>query len=457
MSIYGEGRKDEFGIILMMKARSCLRKKYPSFLAYVIDSKKEARKIEDVNVVNEFPDVFPDDLPGLPPDRPVEFRINLVPGAAPVAQAPYRLAPTEIKEMMNQIQQFLDKVFIRPSSSPWGAPVLFERKKDGSMHMCIDYRALNKLTVKNKYPLPRIHDLFDQIEGASCFSKIDLRSGYHQLKVKKEDVAKTAFRTRYRQYEFLVIPFGLTNAPAIFMDLMNRVCRPFLDKSVIVFIDDILIYSKSKEEHEKHLREVLETLREEKLYAKFSKCDFWLEVQFLGHVITNEGVKVDPAKIEAVLKWDTPSNPTEIQSFLGLAGYYRRFIQDFSKIATPLTELTKKNKEFKWTEWQEEAFNTLRKKLCQAPILSLPEGTNDFVVYSDASLSGLDCVLMQRGKVIAYASRLLKPHEKSYPTHDLELVAVVLLLNRGDTTCTAQSVPCTLITKAYNMFLGRKR
>nr|XP_043625640.1 uncharacterized protein LOC122597071 [Erigeron canadensis] len=223
--------------------------------------------------------------------------------------------------------------------------------------MCIDYRELNKLTIKNRYPLPRIDDLFDQLQGASHFSKIDLRSGYHQLRVREEDVPKTAFRTRYGHYEFLVMPFGLTNAPAVFMDLMNRICRPYLDKFVIVFIDDILIYSRSKDEHEKHLRIILQLLRDEKLYAKFSK---------------RKGIHVDPSKIEAIKKWEAPKTPTEVRSFLGLAGYYRRFIQGFSKIAVPLTQLTQKSREFIWGEEQEQAFQTLKNMLCEAPILALP-------------------------------------------------------------------------------------
>ncbi|KAI3670108.1 hypothetical protein L6452_41749 [Arctium lappa] len=427
--IYGEKRKGEVAIIAMAKARKCIVKGCSSFLAYVIDAKLEKSKLEDVKIVREFPDVFPDDLPGLPPDRQVEFRIDLVPGAAPIAKAPYRLAPSEMQEMVAQLQELFEKGLIRPSSSPWGAPVLFVKKKDGTMRICIDYRELNKATVKNRYPLPRIDDLFDQLQGAGCFSKIDLRSGYHQVKVREEDVPKTAFRTRYDHYEFLVMPFGLTNAPTVFMDLMNRVCRPFLDKSVIVFIDDILVYSRSESEHEQHLREVLEVLRKGRLYAKFSKCDFWLkEVQFMGHVVTRDGVKVDPSKIEAMMNWEPPKSPSEIRSFLGLAGYYRRFIQDFSKIASSLTVLTRKNVKFEWTEAQEKAFRILQKKLCEAPILTLPEGSEDFVVYSDASKMGLGCVLMQRGKVIAYASRQLKIHEQNYPTHDLELAAVVFAL-----------------------------
>ncbi|GJS86366.1 reverse transcriptase domain-containing protein [Tanacetum coccineum] len=370
-----------------------------------------------------------DELPGLPPPRQVEFRIDLIPGAAPVARAPYRLAPSEMKELSKQLQELSEKGFIRPSSSPWGAPVLFVKKKDGSFRMCIDYRELNKLTIKNRYPLPRIDDLFDQLQGSSVYSKIDLRSGYHQLRIREEDIPITAFRTRYGHYEFQVMPFGLTNAPAVFMDLMNRVCKPYLDKFVIVFIDDILIYSKNKEEYYEHVKTILNLLRSEKLYAKFSKCDFWLDsVQFLGHVIDSSGVHVDPAKIEAIKNWAAPTTPTKVRQFLGLAGYYRRFIKEFSLISKPLTKLTQKNKPYVCGDDEEEAFQTLKLKLCSAPILSLPEGSEDFVVYCDASLKGFGAVLMQREKVIAYASRQLRKNEENYTTHDLELGAVVFAL-----------------------------
>ncbi|GJY21425.1 reverse transcriptase domain-containing protein [Tanacetum coccineum] len=361
----------------------------------------------------------------LPPPRKVEFQIDLVPRAAPVARAPYRLAPSEMKELSVQLQELLEKGFIYPSSSPWGAPVLFVKKKDGSFRMCIDYHELNRLTVKNRYPLLRIDDLFDQLQGSSVYSKIDLRSGYHQLRIKEEDIPITAFRTRYGHFEFQVMPFGLTNAPAVFMDLMNRVCKPYLDKFIIVFIDDILIYSKDEEEHGKHLKIILELLKEEKLYAKFSKCDFWLDsVQFLGHVIDRSGVHVDPAKIEAIKSWTAPMTPTEVRQFLRLVGYYRRFIEGFSLISKPLTKLTQKNKKYEWGSEEEEAFQTLKQKLCSAPILALPEGMEDFVVYCDASLKGYGAVLMQREKVIAYASRQLKVHEENYTTHDLELGAI---------------------------------
>nr|GEV14515.1 putative reverse transcriptase domain-containing protein [Tanacetum cinerariifolium] len=267
------------------------------------------------------------------------------------------------------------------------------------------------------------------IDGSSVYSKIDLRSGYHHLRVRDEDIPKTAIRTRYGYYEFQVMPFGLTNAPVVFMDLMNRVCKPYLDKFVIVFIDDILIYSRNEEEHVNHLRIILELLRKENLYAKFSKCIFWIRiVQFLGHLIDSQVLHVDPTKIEAVKNWETPTTPTKVRQFLGLAGYYQRFIEGFSKIAKPLTKLTQKHKKYIWEEDQESAFQLLKQKLCEALILTLPEGNDDFVVYCDVSLQGLRALLMQKEKVIAYASRQLKPHEENYTTHDLELGAVVFAL-----------------------------
>ncbi|GJV98608.1 putative nucleotidyltransferase, ribonuclease H, partial [Tanacetum coccineum] len=362
--------------------------------AQVMEKKSDEKRLEYIPVVREFPEVFPKDLPGLP-----------------------------------LVNQLADRGFIGPSTSPWGTPVVFVKKKDRSFRMCIDYRELNKLIVKNCYPLPRIDDLFDQLQGLSDYSKINLRSGYHQLRVRDEDIPKTAFKTRYIYYEFQVMPFGLTNAPAVFIDLMNRVCKPYLDKFVIVFIDDILIYSHNKDEHANHLRIILELLKKEKLYAKFSKCDFWIRiVQFLGYLIDNQGLHVDPAKIEAVKNWTSPTTPTKIRQFLGLAGYYQRFIKDFSKIAKFLTELTKKNKKYIWGEDQETAFQLLKQKLCEALILALPEGNDNFVVYCNASHQGLGAVLMQRVRVIAYASRKLKPNKENYTTHDLELGAIVFAL-----------------------------
>nr|GEW41195.1 hypothetical protein [Tanacetum cinerariifolium] len=355
--VYRDKKENELGIILIMKANKYIKKGCVAYLAYTIDAQAE-NQVVDVPIVREYLDVYPDYLPGISPDLQVEFRIDLVPGAAPIAKTSYRLAPTDMQELMKQLQELLDKGFIRLISSSWRAPILFVKKKDGSMRMCVDYRELNKVTVKN-------------------------RSGYHQLRVREEDVPKTAFQTTYEHYEFLVMPFGLTNTPVTFMDLMNKVCYPYLDKFVIVFIDDILVYSKSREEHEQHLRIMLELLRKEQLYAKFSKCEFWLrEVQFLGHV--------------------------------------------GNEIASPVTTLTQKASKFIWGQEEEQAFETLKQRLSSAPILALPDGTEDFVVYSDASHKGFGCVLMQRDKVIAYTSRLLKIHEKNYLTHDLELGAKVL-------------------------------
>jgi hypothetical protein len=242
------------------------------------------------------------------------------------------------------LDELEQKGFIQESISPWGTPVIFVDKRDGGRKMCGDYMNLSNVTIKNKYPLPRIQDLFDQVRGAGVFSKIDLRSGYHQIKIKKEDVPKTAFVSRYGHHEYLVVPFGLTNAQAIFMNLMNKIFMPYLDKFVIVFIDDILIYSKDKEELAKHLRIALQILREHQLYAKFSKCEFWLDqVEFLGHVISKEGISVNPSKVASVLEWEAPKNVKHIRGFLGMAGYYRRFIEGFSKIAGPMTKLLRKN------------------------------------------------------------------------------------------------------------------
>ncbi|GKB54590.1 putative reverse transcriptase domain-containing protein [Tanacetum coccineum] len=337
------GREFKVGALNHVKSpRSVYRERLSTHFWHKVTVKenKESRRksrLDDVPTLRDFPEVLSRDLPGLPPSRQVDSKFDLV-------------------------QELSDKGFIRPSSSPWGAPVLFVKKKDGSFRMCINYRELNKLTVKNRYPLLRIDDLFDQLQGSSVYSKIDLRSGYHQLRVRDEYIPKTAFRTRYGHYKFQVMPFGLTNAPAVFMDLMNRVCRPYLDKFVIVFIDDILIYSKTKEEHDAHLRLILELLKKEELYAKFSKCDFWLS-------------------------------------------------------------------KFNWGEKEETAFQTLEQRLYSAPILALPERSENFVVYCDASHKGLGAVLMQKEKVIAYASRQLKIHEKNYTTHDLELGAMVFALN----------------------------
>nr|GFA69657.1 hypothetical protein [Tanacetum cinerariifolium] len=335
-------------IIFPLQARTLLSHGCEGFLATIHDTTSDIPSIHDQPILSEFPDVFPDELPGIPLVREVEFSIELISGAKPISKAPYRMALIELKDLKDQLQELLERGFIRPSVSPWGTPVLFVKKKDGSMRLCIDYREVNKITMRNRYPLLRIDDLFDQLE-------------------------------------------------AVFMDLMNRVFYKFLDKFVIVFIDDILVFSKSKEEHEDHLRTVLQILRQEKFYAKFSKCEFWLSsVAFLGHIISAEVITMDPAKVEAITKWPRP---------------------------TSVAELMRKGEKFVWNEEREKSFEELKQRLVSAPVLTLPSGSGRFQIYSDASKKGLDCVLMQHEKVIAYASRQLKPYEVNYHTHDLELAA----------------------------------
>jgi hypothetical protein len=377
-------------------------------------------------VLCEFPDVFPEDVHGVPPERDVQFMIELKPGTAPISRRSYRMPPNELAELETQLQDLLEKGLIRPSSSPWGCPASFVKKKDQTLRMCMDYKPLNEVTIKNKYPLPRIDILFDQLTGAWVFSKIDLRSGYHQIRIRLEDIPKTTLTTRYELFEYLVMSFGLTNALAHFTYLMNSIFMPELDKFVVVFIDDILIYSKNEEEHAKHLRIVLTHLREHQLYAKFSKSTFWLEeIQFLGHVLSAKGIVVDHSKVKDILEWKPPTTLYQVRSFLRLVGYYRRFIPDFCKIVKPITGLLKNDAKFDWSSICSEAFEQLKVLLTTASILAQPDIERPFDVYCDASGSGLRCVLMQEGRVIAYASRQLRRHEEHYPTHDLELAAVV--------------------------------
>jgi hypothetical protein len=348
------------GVILCAKRAIWLTKKDDTIVEFnaVIQAeqvsllnKVQGTSLNEIRIAQEYPDVFPEDLPGMPSDRNIEFIIELLPGTPPISKRPYRMPVNELVELKKQITELQSKGFIHPTSSPWGAPVLFVEKKDGTQRMCVDYRSLNEVTTKNKYPLPRIGDLFDQMKGVSIFSKIDLRSGYYLLKIQESDIPKTAFCTRYGLYEYVVMSFVLTNASTYFMYLMNKVFMEYLNKFVVVFIDGILIFSKTEDEHEKHLRMVLEKLRSNQLYAKFSKCEFWLtKVAFLGHVISARGISVDPSKVKDVLNWMSPMNASEIRSFLGLAVYYRRFINDFSKIAKPMTRLLEKNKDFDWTE-----------------------------------------------------------------------------------------------------------
>jgi len=333
----------------------------------------------------------------------------------------------ELKELKVQLEELLAKGYIKPNKSPYGALVLFVHKKDGTLRMCVDYRALNKATVKNRYPLLRIDDLFDRLSGAKVFSRIDLRSRYYQIQIAEGDEEKTACHARYGSYEFLVMPFGLTNAPATFCTLMNDIFREWLDDFVVVYIDDILIYSGSLEEHAEHLRKVFQRLRENKLYAKLEKCKFGVtEVDFLGHRITQKGLKMDDHKVKAIVDWEPPKSVPAFRSFLGLASYYRKFIKNFAKIATPLTNLLKKSAvTYEWVEACDEAFETLKGILVKAPVLELLGFDKDFEIHSDASDFAIGGVLVQEGRPVAFESKKLSEMERRWPTHEKEMWAVI--------------------------------
>ncbi|MGB8167070.1 MAG: reverse transcriptase domain-containing protein, partial [Chthoniobacteraceae bacterium] len=323
--------------------------------------------------------------------------------------------------------------FIQPSKSPFGAPIIFVPKKNGKLRLCVDYRALNKITVKNRYPLPRIDELMDRLQGASVFSKLDLQSGYWQIRIKEEDIPKTAFRTRYGHYEWRVLPFGLTNAPATFQALMNRVLHPFLDQFVVVYLDDILVFSRTPEEHLNHLEQVLTALEKHELYVGMDKCGFGLaEVDFLGHVVSGAGIRPDPAKIVAVQEWPVPSSVKDVRSFLGLTGYYRRFIKHYSAKALPLTELTKAECGWRWGESEQAAFTQLKQAIMSAPVLAMPDPALPYEVYTDASAFALGAVLLQNhGKgmqPVAYLSRKLTDTERRYPTGDREMLGIFYAL-----------------------------
>lgn len=386
------------------------------------------------SLLSEYRDVFPAELPaGLPPSRDVDHRIELAPGAVPPSRGMNRMSPMEMDELKSQLDELLASGFIQPSKSPFGAPILFVKKKDGSMRMCIDYRALNAVTIKNSYPLPRIDELFDRLHGAKIFSKIDLRSGYHQIRIHPSDVEKTAFRTRYGHFEFLVLPFGLTNAPATFMHLMHEIFRPHLDKFVLVFLDDILIFSKNLEDHTRHVREVLSLLRRHQLYAKESKCElFERRVEFLGHLIDADGVHMMEDKVKGITEWPVLKSVDDVRSFLGTVGYYRKFIHMFSETAAPLTALLQKETPFTWTHTQQQAFEKLKIAITQKPVLILPDPSLPYVVHTDASGFAVGATLSQdqgRGlQPIAFLSKKMLDAERRYPVHEQELLAVILAL-----------------------------
>ena len=378
-------------------------------------------------LLREFADVFPEQLPpGLPPERPVGHAIPLQPGAGPVCRPMYRYSPAELEEIKRQLTDYLAKGHIEPSCSPFGAPVLFVEKKDGGLRMCVDYRALNKLTIPNRYPLPRIDELMDQLHGAKYFSCLDLQSGYHQIRIAPEDVEKSAFRTPYGLYQFKVLSFGLTNAPATFQRVMNDTFRDLLGVSVLVYLDDILVFSPTAEQHLQHLRTVLERLRKHQFYAKVSKCSFGMtELPFLGHVISSAGVRVDPKKTATVEQWPVPARMEDVRRFLGLTGYFRKFLEGYATQVAPLSDLLKRDTQWAWTPACAKAFAWVKHALLHAPVLALPDFQQPFEVVCDASGVGIGAVLLQNGRPVAFESRKLNPAERNYTTGEQELLAVV--------------------------------
>jgi len=379
------------------------------------------------DVLQDFEDVFPDEVsPGQPPKRGIEHQIDLVPGASLPNRAAYRTNPEEIKEIQQQVEDLIKKGYVQESLSPCAVLVLLVPKIDGSWRMCVDCRAINNITMRYRHPIPRLDDMFDELSGAIIFTKIDLRSGYHQIRMKEGDEWKTAFKTKFGLYEWLVMPFGLTNAPSTFMRLMNHVLRAFIGRFVVVYFDDILIYSKSLDNHVKHIQCVLAVLCEQQLYANLEKCTFCTDkVVFLGFVVSGQGVEVDEEKIKAVQEWTPPQNVSQVRSFLGLAGFYRRFVRDFSTIAAPMNELTKKEVPFKWEEAHQRAFDELKKKLTTAPVLALPDFGKTFEIECDASRIGIGGVLMQERRPIAYFSDKLSGPTLNYSVYDKELYALV--------------------------------
>jgi hypothetical protein len=377
-------------------------------------------------LLEEFADCTPIELPlGLPPMRDIQHVVDLIPGASLPNRAAYRMAPKEKEELHRQVQELLDKGYIRHSISPCAVPALLTPKKDGSWRMCIDSRAINKITIKYRFPIPRLDDMLDNLAGSKIFSKVDLRSGYHQIRMRPGNEWKTAFKTHNGLFEWLVMPFGLTNAPSTFMRVMNQFLQPLIGVCVVVYFDDILIYSKTLEDHVMHLRRVFELLREKKLYANLKKCSFCVNsVTFLGYIVSDEGISMDEEKIRAIMEWPIPKTVGEVRSFHGLATFYRRFVKGFSAIAAPLTDCLKKDN-FEWGESTELAFNALKTALTTAPILSLPYFEKLFEIDCDASGVGIGGVLSQEGKPIAYFSEKLNGPKLNYSTYDLEFYAIV--------------------------------
>jgi hypothetical protein len=394
--------------------------------------------LSQYGVVFEVPDK-------LPPDRNIPHCIPTEPGARPPYRKSYLISPKEKEHLIKQITELLLKGWIQPSVSPYGAPVLFVRKKDGSLRMCVDYRALNNITIKNKYPLPRIDTLLDTLQGAKCFSTMDLHSGYHQIKLHPDDVPKTAFSTPSGHYEYLVIPMGLSNAPSTFQAVMNNVFRDMLDKFVLIYLDDILIYSRTPEEHAEHLQAVLQRLLEHDLKAKLSKCEFFKpNVKFLGHIVGEQGTQVDPDKVAVVKNWPRPKTPGDVRSFLGLANYFRKFIQGFAELARPLQKLTTGSSVGVWGQAEEDSFQGIKAALTEAPVLAMPDNAKDFVLVADASKHSLGAVLLQEGHPVAFYSSAMTKAELAYHTTEQELLAVLRSMEQW--RCFLMDKPFTVLT-----------
>ncbi|KAJ9504628.1 hypothetical protein QJQ45_013599, partial [Haematococcus lacustris] len=399
-------------------------------------------------LISEFEDVFAP-FNKLPPQRPVGHTIPLQPGCKPPALPSYKMSQPELLEMKKQVAAFLEQGIIEPSSSPYAAPVLFVKKKSGELRMCVDYRQLNKITLRDQYPLPRVDDLFDRLAGCTVFSSLDLQAGYHQIRIPDEDVPKTAFRTPTGLYQFKVLCFGLTNAPATFQRVMNNAFADVINDCALVYIDDILIMSKSVPDHFNHLRRVLELLRKHQFQAKLSKCEFLkTALKFLGHIVSDQGIAVDPDKVKSITSWPVPRSLTAMQQFLGAANFVRKFVHNFSALAAPLTDLTGKvGIEFNWHKWPDDklqAFDALKHAISKVPLLKIPDITKPFQVYCDASLQGVGAVLMQEGYPLAYLSKKLIPAEKNYTTGEQELLAIITACKEW--RCYLEGVPFTLYT-----------
>ncbi|MCO5557612.1 hypothetical protein L7F22_011178 [Adiantum nelumboides] len=387
--------------------------------------------LELTNFLNQFQDVFIDDIPGeLPPKRgDDDHMIELIPKSSPPNKPPYRFSKAQQEEIMRQVNELVKKRMVRPSSSPFWSPVLLVQYQDGTYRMCVNYRALNRITIKNRFPVPRVDDLFDKLQGSTYFSRIDLKSGYHQIRIVDEDIVKIAFCTTFGLYEYLVMPFGSTNAPATFNRMMERIFRPHRNFTG-VFFDDVIIYSKTIEEHKEHLKVIFQALRDKKLYVNQKKSEFFLqEIQYLGHIISKNGIRMDPAKLEVMKDWPNPRNLHELRSFIGMCAYYRCYIEKFSLIAGPLHDLAKKNVKYVWIEKRQQAFDTLKQKLISQPVLALPDLSKPFEVQCDACGDCLGAVLLQEGHAIAYESRKLSSDEQILGIYEKELLAVLHALN----------------------------